>query len=194
MTSPLKQAYLGMQCFWGVESTFAKLGGVKKLGHVGYAGGDMLNPTYANIGDHTEITEVQYDENLCSYKEILDWFSRITIRHQKATAEEALKNEQKKYGSRAVQTYLKKLDKFYQAEDYHQKYWLRCQRSIFKQLKLSEAEVVNSVLAAKINAYLAGYDNFAELKSLATEYKLNDNLVTVIEEIARAGGDPRACH
>ncbi len=48
----LSKAYIGMQCFWGVESSFAKIPGVMKT-RVGYAGGTTVNPTYANIGDHT---------------------------------------------------------------------------------------------------------------------------------------------
>jgi peptide methionine sulfoxide reductase MsrA len=48
----LKKAYFGMQCFWGVESSFAKLDGVLKT-RVGYAGGTMQNPNYSHIGDHT---------------------------------------------------------------------------------------------------------------------------------------------
>ncbi|KAI1727616.1 peptide methionine sulfoxide reductase domain-containing protein [Ditylenchus destructor] len=210
MASPLKRAYVGMQCFWGVESSFAKLSGVKKT-RVGYAGGQMLNPTYANIGDHTEITELQYDEKQCTYKDLLDWFFAHhdpTVPHkkqyqsailyvddeQKSEAESALNQQQKKYGSKKVQTYLTKLDIFYQAEDYHQKYWLRCQRPIFNQLKLSEAEVVDSVLAAKLNAFMAGYDSLEVLKQLAEEYNLPNELTLLIESIARAGGDPRACH
>ncbi|RCN26785.1 peptide-methionine (S)-S-oxide reductase, partial [Ancylostoma caninum] len=63
----LSRAYLGMQCFWG-ESAFAKLKGVKKT-RVGYAGGTTVNPTYRNIGDHTEVTEVQFDPSLISYRQ-----------------------------------------------------------------------------------------------------------------------------
>ncbi|KHJ81295.1 putative peptide-methionine (S)-S-oxide reductase [Oesophagostomum dentatum] len=68
----LSRAYLGMQCFWG-ESAFAKLKGVKKT-RVGYAGGTTINPTYRNIGDHTEVTEVQFDPSLISYRQVLDFF------------------------------------------------------------------------------------------------------------------------
>lgn len=48
----LQKAYLGMQCFWGAESTFAKLDGVFAT-RVGYAGGTTAVPDYRNIGDHT---------------------------------------------------------------------------------------------------------------------------------------------
>lgn len=62
------------------------------------------------------------------------------------------------------------------------------------QLNLSDDEVVSSTLAAKVNAFLAGYNNFDVLKKLAVEYKLDDDVVNVIEAIARTGGDTSACH
>lgn len=48
----IQKAYVGMQCFWGAESTFAKLDGVM-VTRVGYAGGTTSAPNYQNIGDHT---------------------------------------------------------------------------------------------------------------------------------------------
>lgn len=89
---------------------------------------------------------------------------------------------------------MEKFDKFYQAEDYHQKYWLRCQNSIYKALNLSDAELVDSVLAAKVNAFLAGYQKYEVLDELAKEHNLDPALVNKIRAIAEAGGDPRSCH
>lgn len=62
------------------------------------------------------------------------------------------------------------------------------------QLKLSDAELLDTVLAAKLNAYLAGYKDFAELKRLTADHRLSDQLVRAIEAIAIAGGDSRVCH
>lgn len=67
---------------------------------------------------------------------------------QKSSAEKALDNAkvvklfdqdfkdfpfQKKHGNN-VETYVQKLSQFYQAEDYHQKYWLRCQSAILREV------------------------------------------------------------
>lgn len=41
---------------------------------------------------------------------------------------------QEKYGNKKLNTYIQKLVRFYQAEDYHQKYWLRCQTAILKKV------------------------------------------------------------
>uniref|UniRef100_A0A8R1TKB9 peptide-methionine (S)-S-oxide reductase n=1 Tax=Onchocerca volvulus TaxID=6282 RepID=A0A8R1TKB9_ONCVO len=207
----LQKAYLGMQCFWGAESTFAKLDGVLAT-RVGYAGGTTQAPNYRNIGDHTEITEVQFDEKIISYDKILDYFWEHhdpTIEYkkqyksailyvddqQKETAKKSLKKLQvEKYGNRKLDTYVQKLIRFYQAEDYHQKYWLRCQTAIFKKLNLNNEEVVSSLLATKVNAFLAGYKNFDVLKQLADQYRLDDDVIKLIESIAITGGYGSVCH
>ncbi|KAK0394688.1 hypothetical protein QR680_000875 [Steinernema hermaphroditum] len=205
----LQKAYVGMQCFWGAESSFAKLAGVLKT-RVGYAGGSSAAPTYKSIGDHTEITEVIFDDSIVSYAAILDWFFshhdptvhrkkqyRSGILYvndeQKKLAEEALEKARKNFTSE-LETYIQPFAEFYVAEDYHQKYWLRCQKDIHEQLQLSDQELIDSPLAAKVNAFLAGYSNFDVLKSLQKEYNLNEALAAHIEDIAKRGGDPRACH
>ncbi|KAL3994031.1 Peptide methionine sulfoxide reductase family protein [Acanthocheilonema viteae] len=199
-----------MQCFWGAESTFAKLDGVLAT-RVGYAGGTTVLPNYRSIGDHTETTEIQFDEKIISYDKILDCFwenhdptevykkqykSAILYVNdqQKDIAQQSVKKIQEKYGNKKLDTYVQKLVRFYQAEDYHQKYWLRCQTAIFKKLNLSDEEMVTSLLATKVNAFLAGYKNFDVLKQLADKYRLDDDVIKLIESIAMAGGVAGACH
>ncbi len=41
---------------------------------VGYAGGTKRNPTYYNLGDHTETIQIDYDPTYVSYRELLDIF------------------------------------------------------------------------------------------------------------------------
>ncbi|GMT14906.1 hypothetical protein PFISCL1PPCAC_6203 [Pristionchus fissidentatus] len=201
------RAYLGMQCFWG-ESSFAKIRGVVGT-RVGYAGGTTPAPTYRDIGDHTEVTEVTFDPSVTTYRSILDWFwshhdptlhnkkqyqSAIlwTNEEEKREAEESTEEQKNKLGK--VDTYVVKLDKFHQAEDYHQKYWLRAQTGILKELKLDDNGIATSEIAAKTNAYLAGFTDFTDLDRLAKELNLSSNLVKVIKDIAERGGDPRSCH
>ncbi|CAJ0963634.1 unnamed protein product, partial [Mesorhabditis belari] len=205
----LETAYFGMQCFWGVESSFAKIRGVKKT-RVGYAGGTTPNPNYRDIGDHTEITEVRFDPAEVDYRTVLAWFWKrhdstekhkkqyqsailYTSDEQKAAAEETAKEVEAKKG-RPLDTYIQKFDKFYQAEDYHQKYWLRGRGQYIHDLGLDNANLADSYLATKLNAYLAGYTDFTELDQLAAEHKIPEDLITDIKEIANNGGDPRNCH
>ncbi|KAI6188351.1 GPI mannosyltransferase 1 [Aphelenchoides besseyi] len=119
--------------------------------------------------------------------------SLIIPSHHLHPLEEDVLNTFKKQNPR-VQTKVEKLDVFYEAEAYHQKYWLRSQRRIFSELNLSDQETAQSELSTKLNAFMAGYQNFSVLKYLAQKHKLSQSLVDVVENIARSGGDPRACH
>ncbi|MCP9257944.1 Peptide methionine sulfoxide reductase [Dirofilaria immitis] len=138
----LQKAYLGMQCFWGAESTFAKLNGVLAT-RVGYAGGTTTSPNYYNIGDHTGEIWRQKVRYICS------------------------KTNSLLSGRRLSPEIL---------------------------LNLNNEQVVNSLLATKVNAFLAGYKNFDVLKQLADQYGLDDDVVKLIEGIAITGGDTSACH
>ncbi|KAI6242801.1 Peptide-methionine (S)-S-oxide reductase [Aphelenchoides fujianensis] len=196
----LKKAYFGMQCFWG-ESAFGKIDGVLNT-RVGYAGGTTKNPTYTSIGDHTEVTELSFDESVVGYKELVHFFfdhHDSTVPHkaqyrslilwtdeeQKKVAEAILEDIKKQ--QKNVQTKVEKLDVFYEAEGYHQKYWLQSQKRIVKELGLKESELATSQLATKLNAFLAGYDRFDVLKDLAKKHNLSDSPRRSRDE-HRAGG------
>ena len=56
---------------------------------------------------------------------------------------------------------------FYQAEEYHQKYRLRSEQEIVKELSSvypAVEDFVNSTAAARINGYLDGYGSLADLQ------------------------------
>lgn len=70
---------------------------------------------------------------------------------------------------------------------------LYCGVQHFLQLNLSEEEALNSTLAAKLNAFLAGYDNFDLLKQLARDYNLDDEAIKSLESIAKNKTVPGSC-
>jgi peptide-methionine (S)-S-oxide reductase len=74
LTANAEKTVLAGGCFWCMESDFEKLKGVNEVVS-GFSGGTVKNPTYN--GDHTghyEVVEIDYDPNIISYKEILDYF------------------------------------------------------------------------------------------------------------------------
>lgn len=81
MGAPAPQGFeevvLGMGCYWGVERLFWEQDGVW-LTEVGFAGGDVQNPTYDQVkrGDtgHAEVVRVIYDSSLISYDHLLQLF------------------------------------------------------------------------------------------------------------------------
>ncbi|UCD32748.1 MAG: peptide-methionine (S)-S-oxide reductase, partial [Desulfobacterales bacterium] len=108
---------------------------------VGYAGGRMDGPDYRNIGDHTEVVQVDYDPERITYSQLLDIFwkshrpsgrswSRQYMKavfyhdeHQRRMALASKTAVGQKIG-RTVKTEMVPLLSFTLAEDYHQKYIL----------------------------------------------------------------------
>jgi peptide-methionine (S)-S-oxide reductase len=141
----MKKIVLAGGCFWGLEDLIRKQTGVINT-EVGYTGGSVENPTYENHAGHAEAVEIEYDENLTSYKKLLDFFFQIhnptTLNQQgndkgtsyrsaifygndqeKREAEEFIDivNNSGRWKDKVVTT-LEPLTKFYRAEDYHQDY------------------------------------------------------------------------
>ena len=73
----MSKALFGAGCFWGIEEYFSKINGVNNTA-VGYSGGNTENPTYEEVcqGDteHVEVVEINFDENIISYENLLEHF------------------------------------------------------------------------------------------------------------------------
>ena len=135
-------------CFWGVEKKFDLTKGVTKA-EVGYTGGIIKNPTYEQVcyeeTGHAEAVRIYFDENIISYKELLDTFWKshnpTTLNrqgpdvgkqyrsaifylndNQKNEAEKSKEEMNKNTFKNSIVTEITKADEFYLAEEYHQKY------------------------------------------------------------------------
>jgi peptide-methionine (S)-S-oxide reductase len=152
---------------------------------VGYCGGTLKDPTYHNIGDHSESIQVDYDPAKLTFNRILD---RIWVSHnpcgtafsrqymsaifyqsdEQKTAIEASKVQIEEKLGKIVKTAILPLTKFYLAEDYHQKYELRCNADLMKEFAAiypDAKDFVNSTAAARVNSYLGGQGSVQQLKS-----------------------------
>jgi peptide-methionine (S)-S-oxide reductase len=69
-------AVLAGGCFWGVQELFDRFPGVVDT-RVGYTGGEVVEPTYRNHGNHAEAAEVTYDPFGTDYRSILEFFFQI---------------------------------------------------------------------------------------------------------------------
>ncbi len=143
----MKDIVLAGGCFWGVEAYFKRVLGVIET-KVGYAQGISNNPDYKSVctGEtkHAEVCYVKYDQDKISLEKILDHFWRVidptSLNKQGGdtgtqyrtgiyyidskdldTIRKSLGEEQKKFDKDIV-TEIAPLDKFYDAEDYHQEY------------------------------------------------------------------------
>ncbi len=152
---------------------------------VGYAGGSRENPTYRSLGDHAETIQIDYDPALISYEELLavfwashspvarPWSSQyasIIFYHnpeQKRLAEESRDREQERLGQ-PIFTEMAAYDRFYRAEDYHQKYRLRAEPRLLAELEAlypAPADLVDSTLAARLNGFLDGRGSLADVEA-----------------------------
>ena len=80
----IESAILAGGCFWGMQDLIRKLAGVQ-LTRVGYTGGNIANATYRNHGTHAEAIEIEFDNKLISYRDILFFFFQI---HDPSTSDQ----------------------------------------------------------------------------------------------------------
>jgi len=141
------KATFGAGCFWGVEAAFRRLEGVTATA-VGYAGGNVHNPTYEQVCSHrtghAEVVEVTYDPERLPYEALLavfwanhdptqfnrqgpdigDQYRSVIFVHdeeQRAAAEASREAVQARF-TRPVVTTIEDAPPFWEAEDYHQQY------------------------------------------------------------------------
>ena len=136
---------LGGGCFWCTEAVFSR---IKVKVTPGYAGGNKKNPTYHEVCSgttgHAEVIKIEYDNSI-KLEYLLEIFFKVhdpTLLNKQGndigtqyksiilyTAEEQKKKidlfikKIQKYFDKPIVTELKKLDKFYPAEDYHKDYY-----------------------------------------------------------------------
>jgi peptide methionine sulfoxide reductase msrA/msrB len=143
----IKKAAFAAGCFWGVQSKFSKIPGVIKT-VVGYSGGNKENPNYGEVSSgktgHAESILIEY---ALPYEKLLEKFWEIhdptTLNKQGADlgsqyrsiifyydeeqeqkAKESKKQQEEKLGKEIV-TEIIKIEKFWNAEEYHQNYILK---------------------------------------------------------------------
>ena len=72
----IEQTILAGGCFWGMQDLIRKLPGITST-RVGYSGGAEDNATYRNHGTHAECIEILFDNELISFRNILEFFFQI---------------------------------------------------------------------------------------------------------------------
>lgn len=71
-----ERAILAGGCFWGMQDLIRKRAGVT-VTRVGYTGGEVADATYRNHGNHAEGIEILFDNEVVSYRQILELFFQI---------------------------------------------------------------------------------------------------------------------
>jgi peptide methionine sulfoxide reductase msrA/msrB len=146
-TAQTKKAYFAGGCFWGVEYYFEKEPGVIEA-RSGYMGGKTENPSYEEVSymhtGHVETVEVEYDPSKTSFEKLARLFFEIHDPTQKdgqgpdigkqyrsvvfyndeeeKTVTEKLIELLRSKGY-DVATQVRKVEPFWEAEEYHQDYY-----------------------------------------------------------------------
>lgn len=154
----------------------------------------MPDPTYEDIGDHSEALRIDYDPEVLTYEDLLDvfWTSHtpsapawstqyrsaifFVNEEQRLSAE---KNREKVKASLGgeVLTSIEPLKRFYPAEDYHQKHYLRQERVLMTDFMNHYAKVedfLNSPAVTKVNGFLSGAGSVEYLRKILPSLGLSE--------------------
>ncbi len=145
-----QSAYLGGGCFWCLEAYFETLPGVTGVVS-GYAGGHTVSPGYREVCSgstgHAEVVRIDFDPAKIAYETLLEKFWLVhdptTLNRQgpdegtqyrsiilwadeaqRVAAEHSWKTLQTRLEDRVVTT-IEPLQRFWEAEEYHQDYFRR---------------------------------------------------------------------
>ena len=143
----MQKCTLALGCFWKPEENFKNKAGILET-EVGYAGGNSDRTTYEEVctgsTGHAEVVRLTFDENVISFKKILDLFFKMhdptqkdmqypdvgtqyrseifyENEKQKQEASEILNEFNRKLEGK-IQTNISAIKNYCKAEEYHQKY------------------------------------------------------------------------
>lgn len=173
---------------------------------VGYSGGTKLNPTYYRLGDHTETIQIDYDPAKLSYEQLLDMFwashspARKSWSRQYMAAIFYHNEEQKRLAIKTrdreaerlqqkIYTEILPASKFYRAEAYHQKYYLRQVPELMKEfssLYPDTGNFISSTAVARVNGYVGGYGTLQVLQNVIGTFGLSPAGTKRLAEIVSA--------
>ena len=151
-------AYFAGGCFWCITPTFKNIDGVTSV-ISGYCGGDEVNPKYEDVKaqktKHRETIKIEYDDSKVDYLDLFNIFLNsvdlydaggqyidrgysytLAIYYENDDQKKIIEDRLKEF-EKPVCIAIEKYKVFYEAEEYHQYYYL-------KNPKEFEEELINS--------------------------------------------------
>ncbi len=158
------------------------------------------------MGDHTEVLQVEFNPEAIPFEEILDVFwgnhnpLRLGIKPRQYMSilfyhceEQRVKMLDKKQEwelnlKGVIQTEMTPFTTFYQAEDYHQKYYLKRYKSATETLSIlfpSHEEFIQSTLVARLNGFVKGYGTLEGIRREIAEWGLNESDQEALQKLLK---------
>lgn len=188
----------------GPDSRFGGLDGVIRT-RVGYAGGNTSNPTYHNLADHTEALQFDYDPETIGFRDLLRhfWLEHRPLKQswsrqymsaifcadaQQFELAHEVKADFERRSQGTIHTEISLNQKFYLAEDYHQKYRLQRHNRIMEDLHAwypNFADLVNSPTATRLNAFFGGALSKTHLAAEVEFFGLSNESIQILSRTVK---------
>ncbi len=107
---------------------------------------------------------------------------------QKRLAEKTRDREAKRRQKQFITTRILPLAEFYLAEDYHQKYFLRNDKALFREFQVmypQPKDFLSSTAAARVNGYLGGFGTPELLHKEIDSYGLSPDTSRALREMVK---------
>lgn len=169
---------------------------------VGYTGGKKKNPTYYELGNHTEALQVDFDPFQISFETIVNmfWQSHNPVGSRRSSQYMSAiwysDDQQQSVINASIEvliqrfeteptTQVQPLDVFYLAEDYHQKYGLQRHQSAMSKFKAMYSDFwdfVDSTAAARLNGFSYGQGTKSQFDEESESYGFSASELKAIYE------------
>jgi methionine-S-sulfoxide reductase len=151
---------------------------------VGYAGGTTKNPTYQQVGDHSETLQIDFDPSVITYQRLLEsfWQSHnpcaaagkrqymtAVFYHSEGQKKLALATRDAEAGrlKQRIVSAILPFTTFHLAENHHQKFFLRGHKKLLREFQAiypSAEAFMASTAVARVNGYLGGNGSLGQLE------------------------------
>lgn len=201
----LETATFGMGCFWGPDARFGSLPGVVTT-RTGYAGGSTVAPYYRKMGDHTETLQIEFDPEQIRYEDILRefWWNHYPNRdaykgrqyisllfwhsEEQRLLIDLVKKEREQHLSETVETEIRPFAGFTEAEERHQKYYLKRYPKALEQLAELYPQacvLTDSTFAARLNGFVKGFGSRQQLMDEIARWPIGQEHQALLQQVLR---------
>jgi peptide-methionine (S)-S-oxide reductase len=148
-------------------------------------GGTTKDPTYHDLGDHTETVQLDFDPSKVTYEALVEKFFAAHDATRPASTRQymsalfvydadqeriarAVMERVQENSPGVIQTLIIPAGDFYLAEGYHQKYALQGDSLLLAEYQAMYPDIwnlVDSTAATRVNAFLSGYGTTEQLRA-----------------------------